>query len=578
MLFRNTFGPSAIEDIVARAEAEDNKLPISVFLDELLDRQDIIAEVNSEEKRLLAFLCRPSVMEALVDMCVAENTTPSGDSDLDSKRKFKFPFVASEILASENGRISDAMVRSRGLAVKLFGFFELQNPETVDSLRASYVTKIISALLRCKNIEVLHHLVHNKSFIPSLLVHVAEESVADLVLRVLDSADTGRFFSSEVGQPRKESVDLLVSGNVLSELAKMFVKSAGSTEQGEGFRENTLINTSKLVLNLSLRVLQLKRVLMEIPSELNVFEKPEEVLGVMIDAGIKDYAAQGNGRSVALMASLDVAAELLTTEVNRVEHDASLGSSSINSVIAMVSRMSRQKIFGIEGNQSEANGELAVMKSRTALESTALFERCLRKRIDELVKILTEDRTQDSFSNSCDEVADPFGITKFRIAEFVLACTKNGNRETAAVLLEQKVPEVFLQIFFSREWNSIVLNTVTTTIRYSFEAGSTDARKAWLKAGIIPKIMRAWVESEEVSGQKKRPGHMGHVVLLCATLEKLFLELGEESESLVDNKERDRFLKFCEESVAKEIERQNFRYSGLNERESEGDTPPVNTF
>lgn len=64
--------------------------------------------------------------------------------------------------------------------------------------------------------------------------------------------------------------------------------------------------------------------------------------------------------------------------------------------------------------------------------------------------------------------------------------------------MEQKIPEVFLQIFFSREWNSIVLNTVTTAIIYSFEAGSTEVRKAWLSAGIIPKIMRAWFESEEV--------------------------------------------------------------------------------
>jgi len=211
-------------------------------------------------------------------------------------------------------------------------------------------------------------------------------------------------------------------------------------------------------------------------------------------------------------------------------------------------------------------------------ESTALFEQCLRKRIEELVKILTEDRSQNSFSNSCDKVADPFGITKFRIAEFVLACIKNGNRETTAVLLEQKIPEVFLQIFFSREWNSIVLNTVTTAIIYSFEAGSTEVRKAWLSAGIIPKIMRAWFESEEVTGRKKRPGHMGHVVLLCTALEKLFLELGEENEGLVDKKDRDRFLQFCEEHVAVEIERQNFRYSGQDERESEGDMPPVNTF
>mmetsp|Transcript_32850 Transcript_32850/g.129027 ORF Transcript_32850/g.129027 Transcript_32850/m.129027 type:complete len:91 (+) Transcript_32850:284-556(+) len=90
--------------------------------------------------------------------------------------------------------------------------------------------------------------------------------------------------------------------------------------------------------------------------------------------------------------------------------------------------------------------------------------------------------------------------------------------------------------------------------------------------------MRAWFESEEVTGRKKRPGHMGHVVLLCTALEKLFLELGEENEGLVDKKDRDRFLQFCEEHVAVEIERQNFRYSGQDERESEGDMPPVNTF
>ena len=65
-------------------------------LEELLDEEEIIQECKALNNRLINFLRDRSQIEQLLHYIVDE---PSEDAD--NKRKFKFPFLASEIFTCE---------------------------------------------------------------------------------------------------------------------------------------------------------------------------------------------------------------------------------------------------------------------------------------------------------------------------------------------------------------------------------------------------------------------------------------------------------------------------------------------
>jgi len=54
--------------------------------------------------------------------------TEEAPEDSDQKRKFKYPFIACEILASEVWALCDAFYAHAGLLEKLYGFLEKDPP------------------------------------------------------------------------------------------------------------------------------------------------------------------------------------------------------------------------------------------------------------------------------------------------------------------------------------------------------------------------------------------------------------------------------------------------------------------
>lgn len=94
------------------------------------------------------------MLQELLKFCTEEPTTTwDGDTEMDSKRRFKFPFVCSEVLSLENRKLSDALLRNQELVTLLFGFYYRTTSDDLDSTRASNVAKIICSLLRCRNVR-----------------------------------------------------------------------------------------------------------------------------------------------------------------------------------------------------------------------------------------------------------------------------------------------------------------------------------------------------------------------------------------------------------------------------------------
>lgn len=177
MSFWKTFGfhtVSAIDTLLDGGE---------FTLEQLLDEEEILQETKSQNKKLLDFLIDPQTLRKLLYYITTE-----ADEEADAKRKFKYPFLACEILASEVWAICDAMYQHDGLLDELYGYFEKDPP--LNPLLSTYAARVASVLLQKKVSETIAYLKSRKNVISHFLKHLGNASIMDLLLKVIASEDT----------------------------------------------------------------------------------------------------------------------------------------------------------------------------------------------------------------------------------------------------------------------------------------------------------------------------------------------------------------------------------------------------
>eukprot|EP01119_Soliformovum_irregulare_P020923 TRINITY_DN684_c0_g1_i1.p1 TRINITY_DN684_c0_g1~~TRINITY_DN684_c0_g1_i1.p1 ORF type:complete len:531 (-),score=148.79 TRINITY_DN684_c0_g1_i1:183-1775(-) len=178
MSFWKTFGfhtVSAIDTILDGGE---------YTLEQLLDEDEILQETKSQNKKLLDFLVEEQTMRQLLVYITVE---PSDSEDEDPKRKYKYPFLGCEILASEVPAICDAFFAQAPLLDQLFSYFEKDPP--LNSLLSSYTSRVATILLQRKTTEMITYLKQKQDIVQTFLKHVGNASVMDFLLKVIQSDD-----------------------------------------------------------------------------------------------------------------------------------------------------------------------------------------------------------------------------------------------------------------------------------------------------------------------------------------------------------------------------------------------------
>lgn len=113
---------------------------------------------------------------------------PLGAANTPDKRLYKYPFVASEVLCADVPRIQDAMTRSPEPLYSVLSALDTAPAGRMETMRATYVVKVVGALLRSRSTVVLAHLASRArpDLVTSLLRQLALAPVADLLVRLLD--------------------------------------------------------------------------------------------------------------------------------------------------------------------------------------------------------------------------------------------------------------------------------------------------------------------------------------------------------------------------------------------------------
>ncbi|XP_050234281.1 uncharacterized protein LOC126682588 isoform X2 [Mercurialis annua] len=151
-------------------------------LEELLDEEEIIQECKALNSRLINFLRDRAQVEQLLHYIVEE-----APEDAESKRAFKFPFIACEIFTCEIDVILKTLVEEEELMNLLFSFLEPNRPHS--ALLAGYFSKVIICLMVRKTVPLMNYVQAHQDVFRQLVDLIGITSIMEVLVRLVGADD-----------------------------------------------------------------------------------------------------------------------------------------------------------------------------------------------------------------------------------------------------------------------------------------------------------------------------------------------------------------------------------------------------
>ncbi|KAL1558539.1 serine/threonine-protein phosphatase 6 regulatory subunit 3-like isoform X2 [Salvia divinorum] len=151
-------------------------------LEELLDEEEIIQECKALNSRLINFLRDRAQVEQLLHYIVEEPP-----EDADSKRTFKFPFIACEIFTCEIDVILKTLVDEEELMNLIFSFLEPDRYHT--ALLAGYFSKVVVCLMLRKTVPLMNYVKAHQDVFRQLVDLIGITSIMEVLVRLVGGDD-----------------------------------------------------------------------------------------------------------------------------------------------------------------------------------------------------------------------------------------------------------------------------------------------------------------------------------------------------------------------------------------------------
>ncbi|KAH7889332.1 SIT4 phosphatase-associated protein-domain-containing protein [Phlebopus sp. FC_14] len=153
-----------------------------VSLEAILDEDDLLQECKSQNTRLIDYFQRVDVLKRLLGYV-------TGQIESEEERgRFKYPYVATEVLCSEIWSIVETCVNFSEELLAPFWETVLDRPAEdmkTEMVMASHFAKINAVFLTKKPAEMLAFIQSQPSVVERLLRHVETPSIVDLLVRVI---------------------------------------------------------------------------------------------------------------------------------------------------------------------------------------------------------------------------------------------------------------------------------------------------------------------------------------------------------------------------------------------------------
>jgi len=513
-----------------------------VTLAEVLNDDDILQECKGQNPKLIDYICKPEIMDQLITLTISEPE----EEDSSEPIRYKHSNTACELLTSDVAQINNAL-DSEPLREKLFKF--LENPSPINSLLASFFSKVVGLMLGRKPEQTFEHIKKKEDYLGLILKHLGTSAVMDMLLRLVTCIEAPSL---------KARVLAWLCENKLVERLISHI----NPEHDEELHTNAAQSLCDIIRLSREHMFTCQESAQEDPI-MKVLEKQETIellLKNMFEFGINESVTI-NGISV-LLALLeirrpapfgfpDIIPELTPLDVERLKHSVS------------------RTLKGMEG------------------------------RMPDFVKLLSDPPRKESMACTFGLLDPPLGNTRLHIVKLISAMLLINDASTNKLLSELHVFNIIFDLFFRYEYNNflhtqvvnclhtVLANTASLTnfdgTQVSHE-GKDDKEDDMRKTApllthvfedcrLIQRILDAWADNttHETEGKGQRKGYMGHLTIICNHIIQIMDKQGQDNHDRVNlfirgmaEDEQNRWSDFVGESLADINEKNSSNLGGHN--------------
>ncbi|XP_059659424.1 uncharacterized protein LOC132306167 isoform X3 [Cornus florida] len=433
-------------------------------LEELLDEEEIIQECKSLNSRLINFLRDRTQVEQLLRYIVEEPP-----EDAESKRTFKFPFVACEIFTCEIDVILKTLVEEEELMNLLFSFLEPNRPHS--ALLAGYFSKVVICLMLRKTVPLMNYVQAHQDVFRQLVDLIGITSIMEVLIRLVGADD--HIYPNSIDVMR-----WLADSNLLEMIVDKLSPLQSSPEVHANAAE-TLCSITRSA-----------------PSTLATKLSSPSFVARIFDHGLEDSHSRSG-----LVHSLSVCISLLDPK------------RSITSPLMHTIRSQHMYEPTIPLNPETVNAMLP--------------------KLGDLLMLLNVSSDEKSLPTTYGELRPPLGKHRLKIVEFIAVLLKTGNEVGEEELVSSGTIQRVIDLFFEYPYNTSLHHHVESIVFSCMESKNSTIIDHLLKeCDLIGKVLQA-DKHPILSGDLNQPtlpatgrraprlGNLGHVTRISNKLVQL---------------------------------------------------------
>ncbi|CAL8999539.1 unnamed protein product [Prunus brigantina] len=372
-------------------------------LDELLDEEEIIQECKALNTRLINFLRDRAQVEQLLHYIVDEPP-----EDAESKRAFKFPFIACEVFTCEIDVIFKTLVDEEELMNLLFSFLEPNRPHS--ALLAGYFSKVVVCLMIRKTVPLMNYVQAHQDVFRQLVDLIGITSIMEVLVRLVGADD-------HVYPNFIDVMQWLAESNLL----EMIVDKLSPSNSSE-VHANAAETLSAITRNA--------------PSALaNKLSSPSFV------ARIFGHALEDSHSKSSLVNSLSVCISLLDPK-----------RSAVSSPLFHSFRSQHMYESPIPVNPDTVSAMLP--------------------KLGDLLVLLNVSSDEKTLPTTYGELRPPLGKYRLKIVEFIAVLLRSGNEDAEKELVSSGTIQRIIDLFFEYPYNNSLHHHVDSIISSCLESKS----------------------------------------------------------------------------------------------------------
>ncbi|KAM1447587.1 hypothetical protein COP1_006469 [Malus domestica] len=433
-------------------------------LEELLDEEEIIQECKALNTRLINFLRDRAQVEQLLRYIVEEPP-----EDAESKRTFKFPFIACEVFTCEIDVILKTLVDEEELMNLLFSFLEPNRPHSAPL--AGYFGKVVVCLMIRKTAPLMNYVQAHQDVFRQLVDLIGITSIMEVLVRLVGADD-------HVYPNFIDVMQWLAESNLL----EMIVDKLSPTNPPE-VHANVAETLSAITRNA--------------PSALaNKLSSPSFVTRIF------GHALEDSHSKSGLVHSLSVCISLLDPK-----------RSAVSSPLFHSFRGQHMYESPVPVNPDTVSAMLP--------------------KLGDLLVLLNVSWDEKTLPTTYGELRPPLGKHRLKIVEFIAVLLRSGNEEAEKELVSSGTIQRVIDLFFEYPYNNSLHHHVDSIISSCLESKSDAIVDHLLReCDLIGKFLQT-DKNPILSGDANKPtvpasgksapraGNLGHITRISNKLIQL---------------------------------------------------------